>query len=58
MYKQKYVKVTITMDPTVLADMKKYIKQVNEDKTIMHVSQSDFITEAVKYLLCEVANND
>ena len=58
MYKRKYVKVTITMDPAVLADMKKYLKQINEDKTIMYISQSDFVTEAVKYLLCEVVNND
>ena len=51
MYKQKYVKVTITMDPTVLADMKEYLKKVNVDKDRMHVSQSDFVTEAVKQLL-------
>lgn len=51
MYKKKYVKVTITMDPTVLAEMKEYLRQVNENKDIMHVSQSDFVTEAVKQLL-------
>jgi hypothetical protein len=51
MYKQKYVKVTVTMDPTVLAEMKEHLKQVNDSKTMMHVSQSDFITEAVKQLL-------
>lgn len=51
MYKQKYVKVTVTMDPTVLADMKVYLKKVNVDKGIMYVSQSDFVTEAVKQLL-------
>jgi hypothetical protein len=51
MYKQKYVKVTITMDPTILAEMKEHLKQVNDSKTMMHVSQSDFVTEAVKQLL-------
>lgn len=51
MYKKKYVKVTVTMDPTVLAEMKEHLKQVNENKDIMHVSQSDFVTEAVKQLL-------
>lgn len=51
MYKQKYVKVTITMDPTVLAEMKEHLKQLNENKSIKHISQSDFVTEAVKQLL-------
>jgi hypothetical protein len=51
MYKEKYVKVTVTMDPTVLAEMRDYLKQVNEDKSIRHISQSDFVTEAVKQLL-------
>ena len=50
-YKQKYVKVTITMDPTVLAEMKEHLKQVNDSKIMMHVSQSDYVTEAVKQLL-------
>lgn len=53
MYKQKYVKVTITMDPTVLGEMKEHLKQLNEDKSIRHISQSDFVTEAVKRLLQE-----
>lgn len=39
------------MNPTVLAEMKEYLRQVNENKTMMHVSQSDFVTEAVKQLL-------
>ena len=51
MYKQKYVKVTITMDPTVLADMKEHLKQINEDKSIRHISQSEFVTIAVRQLL-------
>ncbi len=51
MYKKKYVKVTITMDPTVLDKMKERLKELNSDKSISHVSQSDFVTEAVKQLL-------
>lgn len=51
MYKQKYVKVTITMDPTVLNEMKEHLNQLNEDKSIRYISQSDFVTEAVKRLL-------
>ncbi len=51
MYKKKYVKVTITMDPIVLDKMKERLKKVNSDKSMSHVSQSDFMTEAVKQLL-------
>lgn len=51
MYKKKYVKVTITMDPTVLDNMKEKLKELNSDKTLSHISQSDFVTEAVKQLL-------
>lgn len=51
MYKKKYVKVTITMDPTVLVSMKEKLKEINSDKSISYISQSDFITEAVKQLL-------
>lgn len=51
MYKNKYVKVTITMCPTVLKEMKERLKELNSDKSISHISQSDFVTEAVKQLL-------
>ena len=51
MYTKKYVKVTITMDPTVLDEMKKYLKEVNSDKSMSHTSQSTFVTEAVRQLL-------
>ena len=51
MYKVKYVKVTITMDPEVLSGMKDHLCKLNESKTLKYVSQSDFITEAVKLLL-------
>lgn len=57
MYKKKYVKVTVTIDPIVLDEMKVYLKQVNSDKSISHVSQSDFVTEAVKQLLNKELNN-
>lgn len=51
MYKNKYVKVTITMCPIVLKEMKERLKKLNSDKSISHISQSDFVTEAVKQLL-------
>jgi len=51
MYKQKQVKMTITIDPDVLEQLKVYLARVNGTKTMMHVSQSSFITEAVKQLL-------
>ncbi len=55
MYKQKQVKMTITIDPEVLEQLKEYLAKINSTKTMMHVSQSSFITEAVKQLL-EVSN--
>lgn len=51
MYKNKYVKVTITMCPIVLKEMKERLKKLNSDKSMSHISQSDFVTEAVKQLL-------
>ncbi len=51
MYKQKQVKMTITIDPEVLSEMKEYLAKVNGTGKVMHVSQSSFITEAVKQLL-------
>lgn len=57
MYKKKYVKITVTIDPIVLDEMKVYLKQVNSDKSISHVSQSDFVTEAVKQLLNKELSN-
>ena len=57
MYKKKYVKITVTIDPLVLNEMKVYLKQVNSDKSISHVSQSDFVTEAVKQLLNKEISN-
>ena len=57
MYKKKYVKITVTIDPLVLNEMKVYLKQINSDKSISHVSQSDFVTEAVKQLLNKEISN-
>lgn len=57
MYKKKYVKVTITMDPIVLNEMKEKLKKINSDKSISYVSQSDFVTEAVKQLIDKEVNN-
>ena len=57
MYKKKYVKITVTIDPTVLDEMKVYLKHVNSNKSISHVSQSDFVTEAVKQLLNKEISN-
>ena len=54
MYKKKYVKITTTMDPTVLVNMKEKLKEINSDKSISYISQSDFVTEAVKQLLNKV----
>lgn len=51
MYKQKQVKMTITIDPEVLEQLKAYLAEINSTKTMIHVSQSSFITEAVKQLL-------
>ena len=51
MYKKKYIKVTITMDPIVLTNMKEKLKKINSDKSIKHISQSEFISEAVKQFL-------
>lgn len=53
MQTQKYVKVTITMDPTVLEDMKKYLKRANTSPELAHLSQSKFIT----YIVSAYLNN-
>lgn len=58
MYKKKYVKVTITMDPTVLDNMKEKLKELNSDKSLSYISQSDFVTEAVKQLLNKGLSNE
>ena len=58
MYKQqKPIRIGITIKPDLLQEMKNYLKQVNDDKTMKYVSQSEFVNEAIKQLLIkELAN--
>ena len=52
MYKQqKPIRIGITIKPDLLQEMKDYLKQVNDDKTMKYVSQSEFVNEAIKQLL-------
>ena len=57
MHKPKYTKITITIDPNVLSTMKEYLAIMNKDKSMKHISQSEFITESVKaFLIKEYIN--
>lgn len=58
MYKQqKPIRIGITIKPDLLQEMKDYLKQVNDDKTMKYVSQSEFVNESIKQLLNkELAN--
>lgn len=52
MYKEnKPIRVGMTIKPNLLKQMKNYLKQVNDDKSLKYVSQSDFVNEAIKQLL-------
>lgn len=52
MYKQsKPIRVGMTIKSDLLEQMKNYLKQVNEDKSLKYVSQSEFVNEAIKQLL-------
>lgn len=52
MYKQqKPIRIGITIKPYLLQEMKDYLKQVNDDKTMKYVSQSEFINVAITQLL-------
>lgn len=55
--KQKPVRVHATMDPKLIQRMKDYLQQVNNDKSLKYVSQSEFISEAVKQLLAKELKN-
>lgn len=55
--KQKPIRVHATMDPKLIQRMKDYLKQVNDDKSLKYVSQSEFLSEAVKQLLSKELNN-
>jgi len=56
--KQKPIRVHATMDPKLIQQMKDYLQQVNDDKTLKYVSQSEFISEAVNQLLNMELNNE
>ena len=51
--KQKPVRLGVTINPELLRQMKECLSKVNEDKTLKYVSQSEFISEAVKQLLAK-----
>ena len=55
--KQKPVRVHATMDPKLVQQMKDYLQQLNDDKSLKYVSQSEFISEAVKQLLNKELKN-
>lgn len=58
MYKQnKPIRASITIKAQVWQRMRDYLQQVNDDKTMKYVSQSEFISEAVKQLLNKELNN-
>ena len=59
MYKQnKPVRASITIKAQVWQRMRDYLQQVNDDKTMKYVSQSEFISEAIKQLLNKELNNE
>lgn len=53
----KPVRVGMTIKSDLLEQMKNYLKQVNEDKSLKYVSQSEFVNEAIKQLLNKELNN-
>ena len=54
MYKQsKPIRVGMTIKADLLEQMKSYLKQVNDDKSLKYVSQSEFVNEAIKQLLAK-----
>lgn len=48
---QRPVRISITLKPKLLNDMKNYLQKVNDDKTLKYVSQSEFISVAINDLL-------
>ena len=58
MYKQnKPIRASITIKAQVWQRMRDYLQQVNDDKTMKYVSQSEFISEAIEQLLDKELNN-
>lgn len=56
--KQKPIRVHATMEPKLVQQMKDYLQEVNDDKSLKYVSTSEFISEAVRQLLDKELNND
>ena len=54
MYKQnKPIRIGMTIKSDLIEQIKSYLKQVNEDKSLKYVSQSEFVNEAIKQLLAK-----
>ena len=47
----------MTIKADLLQKMKDYLQQVNADKTLKYVSQSEFVNEAITQLLERELNN-
>lgn len=59
MYKQsRPVRVGMIIKSDLLEQMKSYLKQVNDDKSLKYVSQSEFVNEAIKQLLNKELNKE
>lgn len=59
MYKQnKPIRASITIKAQIWQNMRSYLQQVNDDKTMKYVSQSEFISEAIEQLLSKELNNE
>lgn len=56
--KQKPIRVHATMEPKLVEQMKNYLQEVNDDKSLKYVSTSEFISEAVRQLLNKELNNE
>ncbi len=56
--KQKPIRVHATMEPKLVQQMKDYLQEVNDDKSLKYVSTSEFISEAVRQLLDKELNNE
>lgn len=48
---QKPARISITLKPELLQQMKDYLQEVNEDQTLKYVSQSEFVSVAIRNLL-------
>lgn len=58
MYKQqKPIRIGITIKPKLLQEMKDYLQQVNNDKSLKYVSQSEFVNVAIERLIEQELNN-